>query len=63
LSQLAAIFFGNLMLGKEAELEYAFSPLGFLITVVVTLLFGFLASRIPAKSAIRISTQEALSYE
>ncbi|MEI6348786.1 MAG: FtsX-like permease family protein [Bacteroidota bacterium] len=63
LSQLAAIFFGNLMLGKEAELEYAFSPLGFLITLVVTLLFGFLASRIPAKSAIRISTQEALSYE
>jgi putative ABC transport system permease protein len=63
LSQLAAIFFGNLMLGKEAELEYAFSPLGFIITVVVTLLFGFLASRIPAKSAIRIPTQKALSYE
>ncbi|MEI6753456.1 MAG: FtsX-like permease family protein [Paludibacter sp.] len=63
LSKLAAIFFGNLMLGKEAELQYAFSPLGFAITVVVTILFGWLASRIPAKSAIKVPTHKALSYE
>ena len=63
LSKLAAIFFGNLMLGKEAELQYAFSPLGFGITVVVTILFGWLASRIPARSAIKVPTYKALSYE
>ncbi|MFZ4547493.1 MAG: ABC transporter permease [Bacteroidales bacterium] len=63
LSKLAAIFFGNLMLGKEAELQFAFSPLGFGITVVVTILFGWLASRIPAKSAIKVPTHKALSYE
>ena len=63
LSKLAAIFFGNLMLGKEAELQYAFSPVGFGITVVVTILFGWSASRIPAKSAINVPTHKALSYE
>jgi putative ABC transport system permease protein len=63
LTQLAAIFFGNLMLGKEAKLEYALSPSGFLITFAVTLIFGWLASRIPAKSAVEIPTREALSYE
>ncbi|MEI7980915.1 MAG: FtsX-like permease family protein [Bacteroidota bacterium] len=63
LSRLAAIFFGNLMLGKEAELQFAFSPAGFWITFGVTILFGWLASRIPAKSAITIPTHKALSYE
>ena len=63
LSQLAAIFFGNLMLGKEAILQYAFSPSGFWITLLITLLFGWLASRIPAKSAVQIPTHKALSYE
>ncbi|MEI6852173.1 MAG: FtsX-like permease family protein [Bacteroidota bacterium] len=63
LSKLASVFFGNLMLGKEAVLQYAFSPLGFWITIVVTILFGWLASRFPAKSAIQIPTHKALSYE
>jgi ABC-type lipoprotein release transport system permease subunit len=63
LSQLASVFFGKLMLGEGSVLQYAFSPLGFLITIIVTLLFGWLASRIPAKSAIKISTHKALSYE
>ncbi|NVO02044.1 MAG: FtsX-like permease family protein [Bacteroidetes bacterium] len=63
LSQLAAIFFGQLMLGKEAILEYAFSPLGFGITLAVTIIFGWLASRIPARSAVEIPTHKALSYE
>ena len=63
LSLLAAVFFGDLMLGKDAKLEYAFSISGFLITIVVTLLFGWLASRIPANSAIKVSTHKALSYE
>ena len=63
LSKIAAVFFGDLMLGEEAILQYAFSPAGFWITLVVTLLFGWLASRIPANSAIQIPTHEALSYE
>ena len=63
LSKLAAVFFGNLMLGGEAILQYAFSPPGFWITLVVTFLFGWLASRIPANSAIQIPPHEALSYE
>ena len=63
LSKLAAIFFGNLMLGKEAKLEYAFSVPGFWITVAVTLIFGWMASRFPAKAAIGLPTHKALSYE
>jgi putative ABC transport system permease protein len=63
LSQLAAVFFGNLMLGEDANLQYAFSVSGFVITIVVTLLFGFLASRFPAIAAIKMSTQKALAYE
>ncbi len=63
LSQLAAVFFGNLMLGEKAILQYAFSPLGFVITLIVTLLFGWLASRIPAGNVINVTTREALSYE
>ena len=63
LSQLAAVFFGQLMLGKEAVLAYAFSPSGFFITLAMTFLFGWMASRIPAKSAIKIPTHKALSYE
>jgi ABC-type lipoprotein release transport system permease subunit len=63
LTIVAAMFFGDLMLGKDAKLEYAFSSLGFGITVFVTVLFGWLASRIPAQSAIQIPTHQALSYE
>ena len=63
LSRVAALFFGNLMLGNDAKLDYAFSLSGFFITVAVTLLFGWLASRIPANSAIKVSTHKALSYE
>jgi len=63
LSQSAAVFFGNLMLGEEAVLQYAFSPLDFFITLIVTLLFGWLASRILAKSAVGIPTHQALLYE
>jgi len=63
LSRLAALFFGRLMLGNDAELTYAFSTSGFFITLAVTLVFGWIASRIPAKSAISMSTHAALSYE
>lgn len=63
LSQLASVFFGNLMLGENAVLSYAFSPLGFIITIGITIAFGWLASRIPAVNAVKITTRDALSYE
>ena len=63
LSKLAAVFFGNLMLGEEAILDSVFSPLGFWVTIIVTFAFGWLASRVPAGSAVKITTREALAYE
>jgi len=61
LSIIASKFFGNLML--EVELHFSFSKIGFAITVIATLIFGWLASRIPAQRAIKVSTREALTYE
>lgn len=61
LSIIASKFFGNLML--EVELHYSFSRIGFVITVIATLIFGWLASRVPAQRAISVSTKEALAYE
>jgi len=61
LSTVAAGFFGDLILNYP--LKFALSNLGIVITLVVTLTFGWLASRIPAVKAIRVSTREALSYE
>ncbi len=63
LSKVASFFFGNLMLGEGAALRYVFSVEGFAITLVTTLVFGWLASRIPAHRAVRVSTREALAYE
>jgi len=56
-------FFGSLMLGEGALLRFAFSANGFWITLVTTIAFGWLASRIPARRAIEVSTREALMYE
>jgi putative ABC transport system permease protein len=64
LSKISSVFFGRLMLGEQAILKYAFSTTGFIITLVATLLFGWIASRLPAIKAVRnISTKDALSYE
>ena len=64
LSSVAAVFFGRLMLGDQAILQYAFSQTGFWITLIVTVSFGWIASRMPAKNAVtKISTREALTYE
>lgn len=63
LSIAASPFFGNLMLGEGALLRFAFSAYGFWITLATTIIFGWLAGRIPARKAIRISTREALAYE
>jgi len=63
LSIVASPFFGNLMLGEGALLRFAFSANGLWITLVTTMVFGWLASRIPAQRAIRVSTREALAYE
>ena len=63
LSKVAAVFFGKLMLGEGAVLRYVFSAEGFLITLATTLIFGWMASRIPAQRAIQVSTRDALAYE
>ena len=62
LSMVASVFFGRLMLGEGATLRYAFSGEGFVIVLVTTLVFGWLASCIPASRAIKISTRDALTY-
>ena len=61
LSIMGATFFGNLML--DTPFQPAFSPTGLIITIIATVIFGWLASRIPARRAINVSTREALSYE
>ncbi len=61
LSIVSAKFFGDLML--DAPLRFAFSHPGFVITIIATVIFGWVASRIPARKAIKVSTREALSYE
>ena len=61
LSIVASKFFGDLML--EVALHYFFSTSGFVITLIATMIFGWLASRIPARKAVSVSTREALAYE
>ncbi len=63
LSIVASYFFGNLMLGDQAVLRYAFSLEGFWVTLIATTIFGYFASLIPARKAIMVSTRTALSYE
>lgn len=62
LSIAASKFFGDLIL-VDTELTLVMSPQGFWITLFTTLLFGWLASRLPARNAIKISTHNALSYQ
>ncbi len=61
LSTHASQFFGSLII--EYPLPFALSFLGISITIVVTLIFGWFASRIPSLSAIKLSCRQALSYE
>jgi len=63
LSLVASAFFGRLMLGEGALLHYAFSPVGFAVTVATSIVFGLLATRLPAGAAVKLSTREALAYE
>ncbi len=61
LSIVSARFFGALML--DVVLQPTFSKAGLVITLITTIIFGWVASRIPARNAIKVSTREALSYE
>lgn len=63
LSFYATKFFGALILGHNISLNFAFSHIGLAVTLLITLVFGWLASRIPARKAVSISNREALSYE
>lgn len=49
LSSLASVFFGNLLLGEQAMLRYSFNLVGLLVTLLITLTFGYFASRSPIK--------------
>lgn len=62
-TSVVAVYFGNLVLGERAVLDYAFSPEGMAITIVSTLFFAWLASRLPARTAIQVSVSKALAYE
>ncbi len=61
MSRCAAVAFGHLMLGEDASLRYAFSTTGLAVVVATTLAFGWIASRIPASIALRLSTRDALA--
>ncbi len=63
LGQIAAPFFGHLMLGEGAVLRPAFSWPGLATTILITTSFGVLASFIPARSALQVSTKESIAYE
>jgi putative ABC transport system permease protein len=63
LSVVASVFFGTLMLGEGGVPRYVFSGEGFAIMLVTTLVFGWLASQIPARRAIRMPTRDASAYE
>lgn len=63
LSSIASSFFGELILGDGVSLRFSFSYSGFWITLFTTVIFGWLASRVPAQKAINVSTHKALSYE
>jgi putative ABC transport system permease protein len=61
LSIVASRFFGKLML--EVALGFSFSRTGFVVSLIVTLAFGWLASQIPAQRAVSVPTRGALAYE
>ncbi len=63
LTWVATGFFSVLMMGPGGQLEPTFSPLGVVITAVVTFSFGLLASWFPARAALKVPTYAALSYE
>ncbi len=63
MSALSAAFFGELILGEQTPLDFAFNKSGFALTLIVTLIFGYLASRIPAGKATQIIVHEAIAYE
>jgi len=62
LTDRATRFFGDLMLGEGMALPPAVSLGGLGITVAVTFVFGLIASWLPARSALRVPTQEALQH-
>lgn len=62
LSMAASVFFGKLMLGEGSALHFVISGQGLAIVLFTTLVFGWLASRVPARRAIQITTRDALAY-
>jgi putative ABC transport system permease protein len=54
-------FVANMMF--HAKLESAFDPLGVVVWLILTLLFGAAASFLPAQNASRMSVRELIEYE
>jgi len=63
MTKLASAVLGNLMLENGASLTFTFSAVGILITLATTIAIGWLASRVPARRAMAVSTRQALAYE
>lgn len=54
---------GELFFGESMPLELAFSGEGLAVTLLVTLAFSWLASRLPARAAVKVAAWEVLGYE
>jgi len=52
-----------LILGEDTPLDFAFSQSGFVLTLVVILLFGCIASCVPASKATTITVRQVIAYE
>jgi putative ABC transport system permease protein len=63
LTRAASVWFGGIMLGPDVSLRAAFSGVGIAVTLATTMLFAWLAARLPARRAVAVSTSEALAYE
>ncbi len=63
LSNLGAIFFGELILGENTPLYFSFNNFGFGLTLLITVFWGYIASRAPATKATFITVREAIAYE
>ena len=61
LSIRASRFFGSLLI--DYPLPFKLSHTGLLITITVTLAFGWIASKIASYKAMRLSLSQALMYE
>jgi putative ABC transport system permease protein len=61
ISKYVADLFGMIFL--RTTLDFAVSPIAFVLWLVIVLVFSLLASHLPARNATRLTVSETLSYE